>query len=170
MTDYSYSDVVSIKDLVIRGDKGNGLIWKKGWFFDDIISVDLQKLTADDSKKGILGAIHMDGNDGFFEKTNELHKYFYFLPDKNAEPEYVPFDLSDPEVRKSLRGKWIKSKVNNYELCIAAFHHQGHVGNTIPADLYMVEDIDAYELLEDWIFDDGSPVGNPANGQQMASK
>lgn len=168
MTDYSYSDVVSIKDLVIRDDKGDGLIWKKGWFFDDIISVDLQKLTADDSKKGILGAIYMDGNDGFFEKTNELHKYFYFLPDKNAEPEYIPFDLSKAEDRDAIRGKWVKSKAPGYfyEYQITKFDKAG--------DKVFINFEDGHtsgtELLEDFVFLDGSPAGKPADCQQIASK
>ena len=161
MTDYSYSDVVSIKDLVIMGDKGNSLIWKKGWFFDDLITVDLQELTADDSKKGILGAIHMDGNDGFFEKTNELHQYFYFLPDKNAEPEYVPFDLDKKEDRNALRGKWVKSKDPDYfyEYQITKFDRSDD-------EIFInfnVRRSSGTGLLEDFVFLDGTPVGKLAN-------
>ena len=90
---------------------------------------------------------------------NSLDFFSCLIRKKEPEKKYVPFDLSDPEVRKSLRGKWIKNKENHFEICITAFHHQGYVGNTIPADIYMVEDLDADELLKDWIFDDGSPCG-----------
>ena len=81
---------------------------------------------------------------------------------KKVQPRYEPFDLSNPVVRKSLRGKWIKNKNNNFELCITFFTHQGYVGNTIPADVYMVSGIDADELFQYWVFEDGSPCGKLA--------
>lgn len=84
--------------------------------------------------------------------------YPYFVLEK-VELRYVPFDLRNPEVRKSLRGRWIKNKNNNFELCITFFTHQGYVGNTIPADVYMVSGIDADELLQYWVFEDGTPCG-----------
>lgn len=84
--------------------------------------------------------------------------YPYFVLEK-VKPRYVPFDLRNPEVRKSLRGRWIKNKNNNFELCITFFTHQGYVGNTIPADVYMVSGIDADELLQYWVFEDGTPCG-----------
>lgn len=85
-------------------------------------------------------------------------RYPYFVLEK-VEQKYVPFDLRNPEVRKSLRGRWIKNKNNNFELCITFFTHQGYVGNTIPADVYMVSGIDADELFQYWVFEDGSPCG-----------
>lgn len=87
--------------------------------------------------------------------------YPYFVLEK-VELRYVPFDLRNPEVRKSLRGRWIKNKNNNFELCITFFTHQGYVGNTIPADVYMVSGIDADELFQYWVFEDGSPCGKLA--------
>lgn len=87
-----------------------------------------------------------------------LFLYPYFVLEK-VKQKYVPFDLSNPEVRKSLRGRWIKNKNNNFELCITFFTHQGYVGNTIPADVYMVSGIDADELFQYWVFEDGSPCG-----------
>ena len=85
-----------------------------------------------------------------------LYPYFVL---KKVKQKYVPFDLRNPEVRKSLRGRWIKNKNNNFELCITFFTHQGYVGNTIPADVYMVSGIDADELLQYWVFEDGTPCG-----------
>lgn len=79
---------------------------------------------------------------------------------KEPEKKYVPFDLSDSEVRKSLRGKWIKNKDNHFEICITDFSHQGHVGNTIRADIYRANGMEADELLNYWMFDDGTPCGN----------
>ena len=87
--------------------------------------------------------------------------YPYFVLEK-VKQKYVPFDLRNPEVRKSLRGRWIKNKNNNFELCITFFTHQGYVGNTIPADVYMVSGIDADELLQYWEFEDGTPCGKLA--------
>lgn len=82
----------------------------------------------------------------------------YFVLEK-VKQKYVPFDLSDKKVRDELRGKWIKNKNNNFELCITVFTYQGHVGNTISADIYMVSGIDADELLKYWVFEDGTPCG-----------
>lgn len=87
-----------------------------------------------------------------------LFFYPYFVL-KKVEQKYVPFDLSDKKVRDELRGKWIKNKNNNFELCITVFTYQGHVGNTISADIYMVSGIDADELLKYWVFEDGTPCG-----------
>ena len=81
---------------------------------------------------------------------------------RKKEPEYVPFDLSDPEVRKSLRGRWIKDTSDfEKEGMIVGFSlsifpkktwsvcMSGESGETIPADY----------LLENCVFDDGTPCG-----------
>ena len=75
---------------------------------------------------------------------------------KEAKKKYIPFDLSDPEVRKSLRGKWIndgdreESQITGFFLdsdddwCVTA-------GN----DGYIY----AIALCSSWKFDDGTPCG-----------
>lgn len=74
---------------------------------------------------------------------------------KEAEKKYVPFDLSDPDVRKSLRGKWIRTKNNNEEKLIWWFWRNPFDGKWV-----IDEDIATEELLSDWVFDsDGSPCG-----------
>ena len=106
-----------------------------------------------------LLSIHDGAYGPFWMDKEEPSAFDFIIRKKESEKKYVPFDLSDPEVRKSLRGKWIKNKENHFEICITAFTHQGHVGNTISADIYRANDIEADELLNYWVFDDGTPCG-----------
>lgn len=79
-------------------------------------------------------------------------------------PHYEPYDLSDPKVRDSLRGRWIiYTKGDEYtteEVIIVGFGKQGK-------DYWKVitgtGEISATELLEYYIFDDGTPCGRLMN-------
>ena len=80
----------------------------------------------------------------------------YFCLEK-VEPEYVPFDLGKPEDRDALRGKWVKSKDPDYfyEYQITKFDQADH-------EIFInFEDgrTSGDELLKDFVFLDGSPVG-----------
>jgi len=82
----------------------------------------------------------------------------------DGEPRYEPYDLSDPAVRDSLRGRWIiYTKGDEYtteEVIIVGFGKQGK-------DYWKViigtGEISATELLEYFIFDDGTPCGRMMN-------
>lgn len=79
----------------------------------------------------------------------------FLIRKKEPLKKYVPFDLSDPDVRKSLRGKWIRTKNNNEEKLIWWFWRNPFDGKWV-----IDEDIATEELLSDWVFDsDGSPCG-----------
>lgn len=78
------------------------------------------------------------------------------------EPAYIPFDLSDPKDRDALRDKWVKAKLTGIEARVIGF---GAV-EVILIDRGYITD----ELLKDFTFLDGSPVGRPANGQQIRRK
>ena len=92
--------------------------------------------------------------------------YPYFVLEKvEDEPEYVPFDLSREEDRQFLRDKWIRSKQTGNEARIVCFKHtrehdwQAHIPQTGLRS--------GFELLHNYEFLDGSPIGKPANGQQI---
>ena len=76
---------------------------------------------------------------------------------KEPEKKYVPFDLSDTEVRKSLRERWIESTRGEYQ--ISGFHSfDGEDGEE-----WMVSITTGYVTPENlcalWKFDDGTPCG-----------
>ena len=82
---------------------------------------------------------------------------------KRAEdaPEYVPFDLSDPKDRDVLRGKWVRSKnpdvFNEFE--ITHFVRVNNMNQDIKVETSNGIKYFAEELLYDYEFLDGSPVG-----------
>ena len=94
----------------------------------------------------------------------------YFVLEKvKDEPEYIPFDLSDPKDRDFLRGKWVRSKnpdvFNEFE--ITHFVRINNTNQDIKVETSSGCTYFAGELLYDYEFLDGSPVGKRAKGQQM---
>ena len=69
------------------------------------------------------------------------------------QPKFLPFDLSKPEVRDKLRGKWIRQKDGHEETCITFFLHLDE------GDCWEVEGYCSEDLLEYWVFMDGTPCG-----------
>ena len=76
---------------------------------------------------------------------------------KEPVKKYVPFDLSLEEVRKSLKGRWIKSTDGEYQ--ISGFHsfdgEDGTEWKVVIAYRYISPEV----LLVLWTFDDGTPCG-----------
>lgn len=68
------------------------------------------------------------------------------------KPEYIPFEWEDREL---LRGKWIKNKENGSEWSV---YHLN-----VNSDGFSVNHIDAFCLLNDYTFLDGSPCGKINN-------
>ena len=94
--------------------------------------------------------------------------YPYFVLEKVDEPEYIPYDLSKPEDRDALRDKWVKSTNPDvfHEFKITQFVRMNDDYQTI----YVKTSTSRYsgnDLFCDYVFADGSPVGKPANGQQI---
>lgn len=100
----------------------------------------------------------------FIAIWNEDHSNWwlwpYFVLEKVDEPAYIPFDLSKPEDRDTLRDKWVKS--NNpdvfHEFKITQFIRMNDDHQTI----YVKAGTNRYsggDLFCDYIFADGSPVG-----------
>lgn len=83
------------------------------------------------------------------------------------EPAYIPFDLSDPKDRDFLRGKWVRSKnpdvFNEFE--IAHFVRVNNTNQDIKVETSNGISYFAEELLCDYEFLDGSPVGKKSNNK-----
>ena len=77
------------------------------------------------------------------------------------EPAYIPFDLSDPNDRDFLRGKWVRSKNPDVfnEFKIAHFVRVNNINQDIKVRTSGECTYFAEELLCDYEFLDGSPVG-----------
>lgn len=69
-----------------------------------------------------------------------------------AKAHIKPFNLSDPRTRDKIRGCWIRKKDNSeIKLIWWLWESDGK---------WMIdEDINPQELLNDWVFEDGSPCG-----------
>lgn len=70
---------------------------------------------------------------------------------RKKEQKYVPFDLSKPEVRDSLRGKWFYYPSTDSELMIDCFSHMD--------SQWRVHGLTADQFLNACTFLDGSPCG-----------
>ena len=70
---------------------------------------------------------------------------------KGPEKKYVPFDLSKPEVRDNLRGKWFYYPSTDSELMIDCFSHMD--------SQWRVHGLTADQFLNACTFLDGSPCG-----------
>ena len=86
-------------------------------------------------------------------------------------PKYVPFDLSKEEDRDALRGRWVRDSRWGHEWMVEGFFIDEATGAGYKAKLSRKKaGFNGEQLLERYVFLNGSPVGKPANGQQMASK
>lgn len=122
-----------------------------------------------DREVGKIGRVTSIFSDIRVDTDTNWFFYPYFVLEKvEDEPEYVPLDLSREEDRQLLRDRWIRSKQTGNEAKITCFKHtrehdwQAHIPQTGLRS--------GFELLNNYEFLDGSPIGKPANGQQMAGK
>lgn len=87
---------------------------------------------------------------------------------EKPEEEYVPFDLSKEEDRDALRGKWVRDSRWGHEWIVEGFFIDEATGAGYKAKLSRKKaGFNGEQLLERYVFLNGSPVGKPANGQQM---
>ena len=113
----------------------------------------------DSNNKGVLLNIGYDP--GYpFEVHTELGLHWdRIIISRNQPPrkKYVPFDLSDPEVRKSLREKWIKADCGEYQISgfRTCYHEDGERWEVAIAFGY----IPSETLFNRWTFEDGSKCG-----------
>ena len=163
---YTYDDIITAKDILAGRVKQEDIIGKEGWFLNCIPRDFSEKTLEYTGSLGELFDFDCDANFPFYD--GELC-WQYFLPKKETEKKYVPFDLSNEKDRAKLRGAWIREKDSprKTEMQIIGFRITEtdkewccDLGSWVPAE----------DLLSDWVFLDGSPVGKLANTQQITSK
>lgn len=97
----------------------------------------------------------------------------YFGKNEVAKVHFEPFNLSDPEVRKSLRGKWLKNKNSNdgEETMIIGFAHTLDTQDRRWAfqeewycELPYRSEVKVKDLFEKYTFLDGTPCGKEVEG------
>lgn len=122
-----------------------------------------------DREVGKIGRVTSIFSDIRVDTDTNWFFYPYFVLEKvEDEPEYVPLDLSREEDRQLLRDRWIRSKQTGNEARIVCFKHtrehdwQAHIPQTGLRS--------GFELLNNYEFLDGSPIGKPANGRQIRRK
>ena len=156
MTEYTYEDIVTAKDLLTGKVKAEDIINKVGWFMDELpfdLSLNLLERACPRKK---LFAVDPSEPQPFFFMEDGKKSFTYFLPEKESAPEWMPLDLSKPEDRELLRGKWIRSKVNDHESVATAFKYQEYEWK---AHLPQMGLKSGRTLLDDYTFLDGSPIG-----------
>lgn len=94
-----------------------------------------------------------------FEFNEDNDGFACLIRKKEPKKKWAPFDLSKPEVRDKLRGKWIRRPEGDEEKLIWWFWRDN------AGRWYVDEDISARELLDDWVFMyDNDPCGEEVTG------
>lgn len=137
--------VLTYKDV----DEARRLIGKKvvaSDFYAPICDDD----TACDCMYDTLKAVHADKTCPF--ECNTIYSTQFIrevLPDK---PEYEPYDLSDPKVRDSLRGRWFRDEYDN-EVPVSLFDYHKN------RNVWQVNGYSSKSFLEKCKWLDGTPCG-----------
>lgn len=103
-------------------------------------------------------------NVGYYEPfvpSTEDKGYPICIRKKEPKKKYVPFDLSDPDVRKSLRGRWITDGDREESQITGFLVDSNGEWNATTCDRGL---IDAINLQAFWKFDDGTPCGQLVEG------
>lgn len=160
-----FGKVITYKDI----DEAEKLVGKKVVYSNCFKSInDFQDCLgiAKDFGLLILNEVR-DGSGLYYPFRLSDGTVFQFIREViDDESHYEPYDLSDPKVRDSLRGRWIiYTKGDEYtteEVVIFGFGKQGK-------DYWKVMtgsgEISATELFENYAFDDGKPCGRLKNGE-----
>lgn len=151
MPEYTYKDVI-IDPNDPRVEIGARYFWAD-------LAYDVLEEANTGSGTGILERVCQDDDQPFVIRTD--CPCACLIRKKDPKKRHVPFDLSDPEVRKSLRGRWITDG-NREEGQITGFLLDSHgKWNATTCDRGL---IDAINLQAFWKFDDGTPCGRLVEG------
>lgn len=161
-------DKYSYKDVIIDPADPRVEIGKEYWFGDapgELLA------NSNKDKPNCHGVLHDVGEDGEFypfcvcvDGVNYIEAAC-LIRKKEPEKKYVPFDLSKPEVRDSLRGKWIRRKPYTFnpsyclEVTIDCFEQVDEGAEGVDSIYWTANGINSHELFEDWTFLDGTPCG-----------
>lgn len=168
---YTEADIISDPhDPRLEGAIGKVCYVVHHLYYGDVVA---NANNDDKSHKGILVSLGYDPASPF-EVHTEAGLYWKKIIIAKDQPEYVPFDLDNPEVRRELMGKTI---INNYgldgdgefrEVMIVGFMNKSDEdrdcwssnGDTEGTIAMTVEGyFHANELLKECTFSDGTPCG-----------
>ena len=140
MAEYTY------KDVIIDPDDPRVEVGKEYWFSTN--PNDCIRRANNANVSWILDKVEHDN----YPFSTGFDAWPCIIRKKETEKKYVPFDLSDPEVRKSLLGSLIKSKGGKEEQIIYWLW-------VCDGEWMINADISPAELLEKWVFYRGVPCG-----------
>lgn len=141
------------KDVIIDPEDPRVEIGKE-YYLNDVPSVLLCEAREGVGSR-ILKDVQKDQESPFVSFLG--YSYNCLIRKKEPEKQYVPFDLSNEEARKSLKGRWIKSTDGEYQ--ISGFHSYDGEDGTEWKVAIAYKYISPEVLLALWTFDDGTPCG-----------
>lgn len=148
--------VLTYKDI----EEAKKLVGKKVLYSDYQGAIESDGCSSGDT----LLAVREDSIEPFIVETARYHadkkdRAYQFireiLPD---EPEYEPYDLSDPKVRDSLRGRWFRDEYGNEVLVNLFDYHERRTVN-----VWHVNGYSPRTFLEKCEWLDGTPCGRMMN-------
>ena len=142
--------VLTYKDI----DEAKRLLGKKVVFSDNLNLIENDSHCKNEShQNSVLTHISDDNSRPFVDSIGIKNQFIReVIEDDPEEPRYKPYDLSDPAVRKSLRGRWYKRvDRNDFERAIDTFYcNDGR---------WTVNAYDAEYFLKYFNWLDGTPCG-----------
>lgn len=114
-----------------------------------------------EKETGLVGVITEKTEDEFavYQKCPNTVLLFEAEELEPAKAHIKPFNLSDPRTRDKIRGCWIRKK-DNSEIKLIWWLWE------LDGKWMIDEDINPQELLNDWVFEDGSPCGIVVEDEQ----
>lgn len=97
--------------------------------------------------------VRVDDEEIFPFFVDRFNGYSCLIRKKEPEKKHVPFDLSKPEVREDLRGRWIRRVDGKAETMVWGFWLNSG------GDVIVNRNLSAEDLVKNWAFEDGSPCG-----------
>ena len=128
------------------------------WEIHRDLCPEIKGYTIDD--KGYFIAFDNTAREFFEEDFDTREEAVAWLRGEEAEkPEYIPFDLSKPEDRDFLRGKWIRKKDDGREVLIDHFEKTPGTFAGWKTEIWGANNCSSGYLFDKYTFIDGTPCG-----------
>lgn len=152
MNKYTYEDVI-----IDPNDKRIEL-WEE-YYFGNTPFQCLQ-CARTDKLKNFLKKVFKDSDKPFSYSSEGLHGFPCIIRAKSSK-KYIPFDLSQPEVRDKLRGKWVRSSYSDgmTEMLLNQFYRREN-------KTWAVNGYSTDILLKEFVFLDGTPCGELVENEE----
>ncbi len=126
------------------------------YYFADVPGEVISKALKDDYTRKLINISKKNCNTLPFMLEYNDWAWACLIRKKEPEKKYVPFDLSKPEVRESLRGKWIRRKALAED---GVYEERMITDFTCVNGIWSTRNLEKDELLRDWTFLDDTPCG-----------